>query len=104
MVLIFFGIRLSIMCCYIQTGGYVMTGSDLITAVTFSISPDLKACVENLSRNTNRSPSYFYNQLVVDHIDELGDIYDCLAIIENVKKVRKRPYCLSPLWRIMVCE
>ena len=58
-----------------------MTGSSTKTAVTFRLSSDLKARVDNLARKNNRSSSYFYNQLVADHIDWLEDIYDCLAII-----------------------
>ena len=77
-----------------------MTGSSTKKAVTFRISPDLKARVDNLARKTNRSSSYFYNQLVSDHIDALEDIYDCFATIENAKKVRKRLYCLGRLWQI----
>ena len=39
--------------------GMRMTGSSTKTAVTFCISPDLKARVDNLARKTNRSSSYF---------------------------------------------
>ena len=77
-----------------------MHESNVMTTATFRLSPDLKARVDNLARKTNRSSSYFYNQLVADHIDELEDIYDCLAIIENVKKGKERPYRLRKLWRI----
>ena len=63
-----------------------MTGSSTLTTVTFRLSPDLKARVDKLANKTGLSSSYFYDQLVADHIDELEDIYDCLAIIENVKK------------------
>lgn len=72
-----------------------MTGSSAKTAVTFRLSPDLKVRVDNLARKTNRSSSYFYNQLVADHIDELEDIYDCLAIIENVKKCKEKTVSLE---------
>ena len=75
-----------------------MTGSSAKTAVTFRLSPDLKVRVDNLARKTNRSSSYFYNQLVADHIDELEDIYDCLAIIENVKKGKEKTV---PLEKVM---
>ncbi len=75
-----------------------MTGSDTMTEVTFSILLDLKIRVDNLARNTNRSPSYFYNQLVTDHIDELEDAYDCLEIIESVKKGKEKTV---PLEKVM---
>ena len=75
-----------------------MHESNVMTTATFCLSPDLKARVDNLARKTNRSSSYFYNQLVADHIDELEDIYDCLAIIENVKKGKEKTV---PLEKVM---
>ena len=75
-----------------------MHESNVMTTATFRLSPDLKARVDNLARKTNRSSSYFYNQLVADHIDELEDIYDCLAIIENVKKGKEKTV---PLEKVM---
>lgn len=75
-----------------------MHESNVMTTATFRLSPDLKARVDNLARKTNRSSSYFYNQLVTDHIDELEDIYDCLAIIENVKKGKEKTV---PLEKVM---
>ena len=35
---------------------------------------------------------------MTDHIDELEDIYDCLAIIENVKKGKEKTV---PLEKVM---
>ena len=75
-----------------------MHESNVMTTATFRLSPDLKARVDSLARKTNRSSSYFYNQLVADHIDELEDIYDCLAIIENVKKGKEKTV---PLEKVM---
>lgn len=75
-----------------------MHESNVMTTATFRLSPDLKARVDNLAKKTNRSSSYFYNQLVTDHIDELEDIYDCLAIIENVKKGKEKTV---PLEKVM---
>ena len=75
-----------------------MHESNVMTTATFRLSPDLKARVDNLARKTNRSSSYFYNQLVADHIDELEDIYDCLATIENVKKGNEKTV---PLEKVM---
>ena len=72
-----------------------MHESNVMTTATFRLSPDLKARVDNLARKTNRSSSYFYNQLVADHIDELEDIYDCFAIIENVKKGKEKTVLLG---------
>lgn len=75
-----------------------MHESNVMTTATFRLSSDLKARVDNLARKTNRSSSFFYNQLVTDHIDELEDIYDCLAIIENVKKGKEKTV---PLEKVM---
>lgn len=67
-----------------------MTESSTMTAVTFRISSDLKDRVDKLANKTGLGSSYFYNQLVADHIDELEDAYDCLEIIENVKKGKEK--------------
>ena len=75
-----------------------MAGSSTMTAVTFRISSDLKVRVDKLANTTGLSSSYFYNKLVSDHIDELEDIYDCLAIIENVKKGKEKTV---PLEKVM---
>ena len=75
-----------------------MHESNVMTTATFRLSSDLKARVDNLARKTNRSSSFFYNQLVTDHIDEIEDIYDCLAIIENVKKGKDKTV---PLEKVM---
>lgn len=72
-----------------------MTGSSTMTAVTFSISSDLKARVDKLANKTGLSSSYFYNQLVADHIDKLEDAYDCLEIIESVKKCKEKTVSLE---------
>ena len=58
-----------------------------------------KDCVDKLARKTNRSSSYFYNQMVADHIDELEDVYDCLAIIENVKKGKEKTVPLEAVMK-----
>ena len=72
-----------------------MTGSSTMTAVTFSISSDLKDRVDKLANKTGLSSSYFYNQLVADHIDKLEDAYDCLEIIESVKKCKEKTVSLE---------
>lgn len=72
-----------------------MTGSSTMTAVTFSISSDLKDRVDKLANKTGLSSSYFYNQLMADHIDKLEDAYDCLEIIESVKKCKEKTVSLE---------
>ena len=79
-------------------GGMRMTESSTMTTVTFRISSDLKDRVDKLANKTGLSSSYFYNQLVANHIDELEDIYDCFAIIENVKKGKEKTV---PLGKVM---
>ena len=76
-----------------------MTGPSTMTAVTSCISQDLKTRVDKLAKKTGMSSSYFYNQLVSDHIDELEDAYDCLEIIESVKNGREKTV---PLEAVMV--
>ena len=53
--------------------------------------------VLNLARKTNRSSSYFYNQLVSDHIDELEEIYECLSIVEDVKRGKEKTVPLEKI-------
>ena len=77
-------------CIVYANGGMRMTESSTMTAVTFRISSDLKDRVDKLANKTGLGSSYFYNQLVADHIDELEDAYDCLEIIENVKKGKEK--------------
>lgn len=67
------------------------------TTATFRINPELKARVDNLARKTNRSSSYFYNQLVSDHIDELEEIYECLSIVEDVKRGKEKTVPLEKI-------
>lgn len=62
------------------------------TTATFRISPELKERVENLARLTRRSPSSFYSQLVEEHIEELEEVYRCLAIREGIKAGNIRTY------------
>lgn len=64
---------------------------------TFRINPELKARVDNLARKTNRSSSYFYNQLVSNHIDELEEIYECLSIVEDVKRGKEKTVPLEKI-------
>ena len=61
-----------------------------MTTATFRLPPDLKERIDELARKTNRSSSYFYSQLVADHIDELEDIYECISLIEDVKKGKEK--------------
>ena len=56
-----------------------------MTTVTFRLSPELKARVDNLAKMTRRSSSSFYSQLVEEHIGELEEIYRYLAIREGIK-------------------
>ena len=72
-----------------------MTESSTMTAVTFRISSDLKDRVDKLANKTGLGSSYFYNQLVADHIDKLEDAYDCLEIIVSVKKCKEKTVSLE---------
>lgn len=76
-----------------------MTGLRTMAVVTFRISSELKVRVDNLARKTNRSSSYFYNQLVIDHIDELEDAYDCLEIMESVKNGKEKTVPLEAVMK-----
>ena len=73
----------------------VATATPAMTTATFRLSPELKERVDNLAKKTHRSSSYYYSQLVADHIDELEDVYDCLAIIEDVKKGKEKTVSLE---------
>lgn len=76
-----------------------MTGLRTMAVVTFRISSELKVRVDNLARKANKSSSYFYNQLVIDHIDELEDAYDCLEIMESVKNGKEKTVPLEAVMK-----
>ena len=64
-------------------------------SVTFRLPPELKARVDSLAKKTRRSPSSFYCQMVEEGIDGLEDLYDCIAVMDDVKSGRMKTYSLE---------
>ena len=52
--------------------------------VSFRLPVELKIRVKALAEKTGRSSSSIYSQLVSEHINELEEAYECMAILDEI--------------------
>lgn len=64
----------------------------LTATVTFRTTPELKERVDNLSKRTKRSSTFYYNTLLENHLSDIEDIYDAVDIRERVKAGKEKTY------------
>ena len=65
--------------------------------VTFRTTPELKERINGLAEKTKRSPGFFYNILLENHIDDLEDVYDAIQIRERVYSGKEKTYPLEDI-------
>ena len=59
---------------------------------TFRLPLELKKRVDNLARITRRSPSSFYCQMIEQQIDDMEEVYECLAMRDGIKTGKIKTY------------
>lgn len=72
--------------------------------VTFKTTPELKERIDSLAKRAKRSPDFFYNILIENHIDDLEDVYDAIQIREMVYSGKEKTYPLEDIAREMGYE
>ncbi|MCI5830421.1 MAG: hypothetical protein UHY90_09940 [Treponema sp.] len=64
----------------------------LTATATFRTSPELKARVDKLAKETRRSAGYYYNLLLEEYLDDLEDIYLSQKILADIKSGKEKVY------------
>lgn len=67
----------------------------MTATATFRIRPELKSRIEFLAKETHRSASFYYNQLVEDYLDDLEDIYLSEQVLSEIRSGKQRTYTLD---------
>jgi len=56
---------------------------------------NIETRLDNLARNTGRSKSFYVREALVEHMDELEDMYLAEQVLERVRKGEERTYTLD---------
>jgi RHH-type rel operon transcriptional repressor/antitoxin RelB len=57
----------------------------MTATATFRTTPELKNRVSLLAKETRRSTSFFYNQLLENYLDDLEDIYLSEKVLADIR-------------------
>ena len=63
------------------------------------LPPDIEARLAELARRTGRTKSYYAREAILNHLDELEDLYLAESRLENLRKGRSRSIPLNDLLR-----
>jgi len=58
-------------------------------AISVRLSPEIEKRLENLSKVTGRSKSFYIKELIEDNIDDLEDIYLAMSTLEKVRSAKE---------------
>lgn len=67
----------------------------MTTIVSFRTKPEYKERIDFLAKEAQRNPSFFYNKLLENYLDELEDIYLSERILENIRSGKEKTYSSS---------
>lgn len=71
----------------------------MTATATFRTSPELKARIEFLSRETRRPASFYYNLLLEDYLDELEDVYLSEKVLEEIRAGKQKSIPADEVYR-----
>ena len=62
----------------------------LTATATFRTTPELKARVNFLAKETRRPTSFYYNLLLEDYLDDLEDIYLSEKVLADIRSGKEK--------------
>jgi len=67
--------------------------------LTIRLPPDIEARLAELARRTGRTKSFYARQAILNHLDELEDLYLAERRLEDLRQGRSGSIPLSDLMR-----
>jgi RHH-type transcriptional regulator, rel operon repressor / antitoxin RelB len=52
------------------------------------LSPELEARLDALAKRTGRTKTFYAREAIIEHIDDLEDLYDAEKVLEDIKAGR----------------
>jgi RHH-type transcriptional regulator, rel operon repressor / antitoxin RelB len=59
------------------------------------LSPDLEKRLDELSKRTGRTKSFYAREAIITHLEDLEDIYMAEAVLERIRKGEEHTYTLD---------
>ena len=59
------------------------------------LSPDIEQRLDELSKKTGRTKTYYARQAILEYLDDLEDIYLAEAALERIQRGEERTYTLD---------
>jgi RHH-type rel operon transcriptional repressor/antitoxin RelB len=56
---------------------------------------NIETRLDNLARNTGRSKSFYVREALVEHMDDLEDVYLAEQVLERVRRGEERTYTVD---------
>ena len=63
------------------------------------LSPEIEKRLEALARATGRTKTYYVREAIIEHLDDLEDIYLAQNRMEDIRAGRSRTYTLEEVER-----
>ena len=70
-----------------------------MTAVSVRLPDDVAKRLNQLAARTGRSTSFFINEAILEHLDDLEDVYLAEKRLEDIRAGRSKTYTLEEVER-----
>jgi len=60
--------------------------------ISVRLSPEIEKRLDNLSKKTGRSKSFYIKELIEDNIDDLEDVYLAINTLEDVRSGKEKTH------------
>jgi RHH-type rel operon transcriptional repressor/antitoxin RelB len=74
-----------------------MTGGRLMLAIR--LTPDIEKRLDNLSRKTGRTKTYYARAAIVEYLDDLEDIYLAEKRLEDIRSGKSKTIPIDEIMR-----
>jgi len=68
------------------------------------LPPDIEQRLDALARETGRTKSFYVREAIVEHLDNLEDIYLAEQVLERVRRGEERVYTSEEVERMLGLE
>jgi RHH-type rel operon transcriptional repressor/antitoxin RelB len=68
------------------------------------LPPEVEERLDVLAKATGRSKSFYAREAIVEHLDDLEDVYLASSVLERVRKGEERVYTLEEAGRDLGLE
>lgn len=72
---------------------------EMSATATFRTTPEMKARITAIAKETNKSASFYYNQMLSEYLEELEDLQDAIKISKEIDEGKTKTYTLEEVKR-----